>query len=64
MDNGENVLTNNLNVISNTISETNNNTTVYDVAKNINTMLSVLTFTIIIIFLFKYLKSTFGFRKG
>lgn len=38
-------------------------TTTYEVAKNINTMLSVLSFTIIIIFLYKYLKNTFFIRK-
>lgn len=41
----------------------NNNTNVYEVANNIHTMLSVLTFTIIIIFLYKYLKNNFSFRK-
>lgn len=36
--------------------------TFYNVCSNIYTMLSVLTFVIIVIFLFKYLKSTF--RRG
>ena len=45
-----------------TISE-ESNTNIYQVASNIHTMLSVLTFTIMIIFLYKYLKSNFGFRK-
>lgn len=39
------------------VSDTLN--TVYKTAQNINLMLSVLTFTIIIIFLYKYLKSCF-----
>ena len=33
--------------------------TAYDVAVNINKMLNVLTFTIIIIFLYKFLKNCF-----
>ena len=37
-------------------------TTVYGVAKDINTLLSVLTFVIIIIFLYKYLKNCFKYR--
>lgn len=41
----------------------NNNTNIYEIANNIHTMLSVLTFTIMIIFLYKYLKNNFGFRK-
>lgn len=38
--------------------------TIYNVCKNINTILSLLTFVIIIIFLYKYLKTTFNVRKG
>lgn len=41
------------------INDTTNNT-VYNVCYNIYTILSVLTFAIIVIFLFKYLKSTFS----
>ena len=40
-----------------------NISTAYDIAKNTNTMLTVLTFTVIIIFLYKYLKNTFFIRK-
>lgn len=43
----------------NIIVDTSDNTTFYNVCSNIYTMLSVLTITIIVIFMFKYLKSTF-----
>lgn len=43
-----------------TVDDTiSNNTTVYDICSNIYNILSVLTFVIIVIFIFKYLKSTF-----
>lgn len=50
------------------LNETNTNVllqddTIYNVCKNINTILSLLTFVIIIIFLYKYLKTTFNVRK-
>lgn len=38
--------------------------TVYNVCKNINTMLCLLNFVIIIIFLYKYLKNTFNIKRG
>lgn len=47
----------------NTITYENTATTTYEVANNIHTMLSVLTFVIIIIFLYKYLKTNFSLRK-
>lgn len=49
------------NIITNEVIEIENNIsdTVYGVAKNINSMLSVLTFTIIIFFMYKYLKACF-----
>ena len=48
---------------TNEIIEVETSKTVYDVAQNINTMLSVLTFTIIVIFLFNYLKSGFSLKR-
>lgn len=48
-----------MNIITNEIIEIDNLDTIYNVAKNINLMLSVLTITIIIIFMYKYLKSCF-----
>jgi len=56
-----NSVTNNIveNVLVSTEKE---NLTVYEVCQNINTLLSVLCFTIIIIFLFKYLKSCFKYK--
>lgn len=50
-------------ITTNVITYENTTTTTYEVAKNINTVLNVLTFTIIIIFLYKYLKTTFFIRK-
>lgn len=50
-------------ITTNVITYENTTTTTYEVAKNINTVLIVLTFTIIIIFLYKYLKTTFFIRK-
>lgn len=44
-----------------TVSDTG--TTVSSVFDKIYTISSVLTFTIIVIFLYKYLKSCFAFRK-
>lgn len=38
--------------------------TVYNVCKNINTMLVLLNFVIIVIFLYKYLKNTFSIKRG
>lgn len=35
------------------------NMTTYEVCKSINTLVSVIAFTIIVIFMFKYLKDTF-----
>ena len=59
-----NVVTNEtIEYVTNEIIEVDTDGNVYKVAKNINTMLSVLTFTIIIIFLFKYLKVSFPFRR-
>lgn len=57
-----NLLTNE-ETIENLITYENTTTTTYEVAKNINTMLSILTFVVIIIFLYKYLKNTFFIRK-
>lgn len=48
---------------TNNISVINPNDNVYNVAKNINTILSVLTFTIICVFLYKFLKNIFR-KKG
>lgn len=43
-----------------TVDDTiSNNISVYDICSNIYNILSVLTFVIIVIFIFKYLKSTF-----
>lgn len=53
----------NIEIITNEIIENNVGDTVYNVAQNIYIMLSVLTFTIIIIFLYKILKNNFGFKK-
>lgn len=51
----------NLNTIENiTIME---DQTVYDVCKNIHTVVTVIAFTIIIIFMFRYLKDTFKFKN-
>lgn len=50
-------------ITTNVITYENTTTTTYEVAKNINTVLNVLTFTIIIICLYKYLKTTFFIRK-
>ena len=58
----ENVITNILNVNTVEISPTENMTT-YEVCKSINTVVSVIAFTIIIIFMFKFLKDTFRFKK-
>ena len=44
------------NTIQNTTVE---DMTAYDVCKSINTVVSVIAFTIIVIFMFKYLKDTF-----
>lgn len=46
------------------VSNDTNNATLYDVASNIYTFVVLLNFVIIIIFLYKYLKNTFSFRKG
>lgn len=51
------------NIITNEIILSDTADTVYKVASNIHTMLSVLTFTIIIIFLYKFLKSNFSLKK-
>lgn len=51
------------NIITNEIIELDSSNTIYNVAKDIYTMLSVLTFTIIIIFLFKILSKNFGLKK-
>ena len=50
-------MTEETNIITNEIIETES--TIYEVAKDINLMVSVLTFTIIVIFLYKYLKDSF-----
>lgn len=50
-------------ITENFITYENTTSTAYDIAKNTNTMLTVLTFTVIIIFLYKYLKNTFFIRK-
>ena len=50
-------------ITENVITYENTTTNAYEIAKNTNTMLSVLTFTVIIIFLYKYLKNTFFIRK-
>lgn len=42
----------------------NEDNTFYNICNYTYTMLSVLTFTIMIIFLFKYLKSTFPFTRS
>lgn len=46
------------------VSDDTNNSTLYDIASNIYTFVALLNFVIIIIFLYKYLKNTFSFRKG
>lgn len=51
------------NFITNEIIVSYDDNTIYNVASNIHTMLSVLTFTIIIIFLYKFLKSNFSLKK-
>ena len=50
-------------ITANLITYENTATTTYEVASNIHTMLSLLVFVIIIIFLYKYLKNTFFIRK-
>lgn len=47
------------NIITNEIIVKDTPDTIYEVALNINTILSVLTFTIIIIFLYRYIKCCF-----
>lgn len=47
-------------ITTNEIVSNNENDIFYNVCSNIYTMLSVLTFTIIVVFLFNYLKSTFS----
>lgn len=47
------------NVAVNEIIVKDEPSTIYEVALNINTILSVLTFTIIIIFLYRYIKCCF-----
>ena len=44
-----------------TIIENNNN--IYNAAQNLNLIFSVLTFTIIIIFLYRFLKENFKLKK-
>lgn len=61
MNEETNIITNE--EITNVITYENTTSTAYDIAKNTNTMLTVLTFTVIIIFLYKYLKNTFFIRK-
>ena len=50
------------NVIENVIVYNDVSDTIYDIASNVRTILSVLTFVVIIIFLYKYLKSCFKNR--
>lgn len=53
------------NIITNDIIQINDNnsTTVYDVAQNIYTIVSTLTFIIIVIFVYRYLKTCFKCRN-
>lgn len=51
-----------INIITNEIIVKDTTSTIYEVALNINTMLCVLTFTIIVIFLFNYLRISFRKR--
>ncbi len=57
----------NVNIVEDTtenlITYENTSATTYEVANNIHNMLCVLTFVVIIIFLYKYLKNTFFIRK-
>lgn len=53
-----NLLTNE-EITANFITYENTTGTAYEIAKNTNTILNVLTFAVIIIFLYKYLKNTF-----
>ncbi len=62
MNEETNIITNE-EITENVITYENTTSTAYDIAKNTNTMLTVLTFTVIIIFLYKYLKNTFFIRK-
>ena len=51
-----------LNETNETVLLEDNN--VYNVCRNINTMLSLLNFVIIVIFLYKFLKNTFSIKRG
>lgn len=62
MNEETNIITNE-EITENVITYENTTSTAYDIAKNTNTMLTVLTFTVIVIFLYKYLKNTFFIRK-
>lgn len=54
----------NTNIIENTVTlEATTGDKIYSVAQNIHSMLSVLTFIIVVIFLFTYLKSIFKVKK-
>lgn len=46
------------------VSSDINTSSIEDIAHNIYTFLVLLNFIIIVIFLYKYLKNTFSFRKG
>lgn len=58
-----NITNTNEDVFDNLITYEETANTTYEVATNIHTILCVLTFTVIIIFLYKYLKNTFFIRK-
>lgn len=65
MDNLENENVSTENIVLNETTEnktTDNNTK--SLGENISTLLSLLNFVIIVIFLYNYLKSTFFIRKG
>ena len=60
----ENEIYNTTNLIeTNEVISTSDNVNILSVCTKMYTILSCLTFVIIIIFLFKYLKSTFHFRR-
>lgn len=61
---GEQLMNEETNVAVNEIIVKDEPSTIYEVALNINTILSVLTFTIIIIFLYRYIKCCFRKKQG
>ena len=65
MDNleNENVSTENI-VLNETIENKTTDNNTKSLGENISTLLSLLNFVIIVIFLYNYLKTTFFIRKG